>query len=95
MFFKRTKLTTLAKFFDETILIEKDRNILITNIQNESNNSSSSRKRIEHSGKNMPEKKETGSFDMESLQRVIKKLADEVIDIKNNNNEHNQSRGYF
>jgi len=43
----------------------------------------------------MPEKKETGSFDMESLQRVIKKLADEVIDIKKNNNEHNQSRGYF
>ena len=32
---------------------------------------------------------------MDSLQRVIKKLADEVIDIKKNNNEPHQNKGYF
>jgi len=95
MFVKRTKLATLAKVFDETILVEKYINSLISNIQNEPDNPSFSRKCIEHSGKNMPEKKENGSFDMESLQRLINKLADEVIDITKNNNEHNHSRGYF
>lgn len=32
MFVKRTKMTTLAEVFDETILIERDRNNLIGNI---------------------------------------------------------------
>jgi len=95
MFVKRAKLATLAEVFDETILIEKDRNSLIGNIQNDTDTSLSFIKCTELAGKNPPEKKDASNFDMDNLQRVIKKLADEVIDIKKNNNEPNRNRGYY
>lgn len=47
MFMKRAKLTTPAEVFDETILIEKDRNSLIGNLQNDVDIASSSKKRVE------------------------------------------------
>ena len=89
MFLKRVKLTTLAVVFDETVLIEKKRNNLVANMENECDNPSTSKKCTEQSDKNIPENKEASSFDLDSLQMVIKKLADEVIDIKKNNNEQN------
>jgi len=59
MFVKRSKLATVDELFDESILIEKDRNSLIGNIQNDPDTSSSSRKCTEQSGKNPPEKKKS------------------------------------
>ena len=44
MFVKRAKLETLAEVFDETILIEKDRNSIVGNTQNDNEASSSSKK---------------------------------------------------
>ncbi len=90
-----SKLETLTKTFDEAILVEKDRNSLIVNLANKLDNPSTFKKYTENLGKNIQEKKETDSFDMEILQRLITKLTNEVVDIKKKNNENNQNRGYF
>ncbi len=68
---RRAKITTLTRIFEEAMLIEKDRNSLIPNLENETNQPSTSRRCCELIVKNPPEKKETNSFDMEGLQKVV------------------------
>jgi len=85
MFVKREKLTTLEETFEEAILVEKEMTSLKTNPTNESNIASSSKKKNENPNKNSNDKKEQDNFDMENLQRVIKKFSNDLIDIKKNN----------
>jgi len=95
MFVKRSKLETLEETFEEAILVEKEMMSLKPHPTNESDGASSSRKKSENSNINNNEKKETDNFDLENLQRVIKKLSNDMIDLKKNNTETNQNRGYF
>lgn len=95
MFVKRSKLENLEETFEEAILVEKEMMSLKPHLMNESDGTSSSRKKSENSNRNNNEKKETDNFDLENLQRVIKKLSNDMIDLKKNNTETNQNRGYF
>lgn len=95
MFFKRAKLTTLEETFDEAILVEKEISSLKANPMNETNSASTSKKNNENPNKNENEKKDQDNLDMESLQQVITKLSNDMINIKKNNSETNQNHGYF
>lgn len=68
---------------------------LKTNLTNEINIASTSKKKNEIPNKNINDRKEQDNFDMENLQRVIKKLYNDMIDTKNKNAEINPNHGYF
>ena len=41
------------------------------------------------------DRKDQDSFDIEGLQRVVKQLSNEIIDLKKNSGEGTSGRGFF
>ena len=88
MFVRRTTKLTLTENFEEAIKVEKDMSAIKTNPGVDTDSASSSRKKTNSPTKNTnPEKKGQDSLDLDSLQRVIKKLSNEIIDLKKGNSE--------
>ena len=83
MFVKRAAKPTLIETFDEAIKVEKDMSAIKTNPRVDTDSASSSRKKSESPSKTTnPDKKGQDALDLDSLQRVIKKLSNEIIDLK-------------
>ena len=87
MFVKAREKRTLAENFLEAIKVEKDLASISSHQGNRENKPSSSKKSIRKK-KGIPksdsEKKEKDPTDMESMQRVIKQLINDKIDLKKN-----------
>ena len=89
MFVRRAAKPTLAETFEEAIKVEKDMSAIKTNPGVDTDSASSSQKKNESSSKTTtPEKKSQDSLDLDSLQRVIKKLSNEIIDLKKGTSEN-------
>ena len=89
MFVRRAAKLTLAEKFEEAIKVEKDMFAIKTNPGVDTDVASSSCKKTDSPTKNTnPEKKSQDSLDLDSLQRVIKKLSNEIIDLKKGTSEN-------
>lgn len=90
MLVKSREKRTLAENFLEAIIVEKDFASISSHQGNEENKSSSSEKSIKKN-KGIPrsdsEKTEKEPTDMESMQRFIMHLTNEIINLKKNNGE--------
>ena len=90
MFVKAREKRTLAENFLESIIVEKGLASISSHRGNEENKPSSSEKSIKKSkGILRPtiEKKENEPTDMESMQRVIKYLTNDIINLNKNKGE--------
>ena len=88
MFVRQKAKLTLAEKFEEAIEVEKDMSAIKTNPRVDTDAASSSRKKTDSPTKNTnPEKKGQDSLDLDSLQRVIKKMSNEIIDLKKGTSE--------
>jgi hypothetical protein len=87
MFFKRDKNHTLDDTFKEAIKVEKHMQILKTNPGEDANKVKSNTKKKIHPPKSPQGKKDQDSLDMEILQRIIKKLSNEIVDMNRNTRE--------
>ena len=90
MFVKEREKRTLAKKILEAIKVEKDLASISSHQGNEENKPSSSVKSIKKNKEILrsdAEKKENDPTNMESMQRVIKQLTNEIIDLKKNKGE--------
>ena len=93
MFVRRAAKLTLAENFEEAIKVEKDMSAIKTNPGVDTDSASSSRKNTESPSKTTtPEKKGQDSLDLDSLQRVIKKLSNEIIDLKKGTSKSTPNR---
>jgi hypothetical protein len=81
LFVKRSKKTTLDEVFEEAISMEKDLFSLKGNLTEENKPTPPVRKPIPQPKVHSFSKKDD-AFDMESLQRIINTLSDEIIDLK-------------
>ena len=63
----------------------------------ESKRSDPSKKKLETSTRSSSDKKEQDPYDLDSLKTVIKKLSNEIVDLKRNSGEGslNSNRGYY
>ena len=89
MFVKERK-RTLVEHFLEAIKVEKELASFSSHQGNEENKSSSSKKNTKKSKGILrmdTEKKDKEHTDMENMQRVIKQLTNELIDLKKNKGE--------
>ena len=90
MFVKAREKITLEENFVEAIKVEKDLESISIHQNNEEIKPSSPEKSIKKN-KGIPrsdlEKKEKEPTDMESMQRVIKKITNKIIDLKKNKGE--------
>ena len=84
MFVKARQKRTLAENFIEALQVEKDIASIASSQGNEENKPFSSEKTIKKKGilKIDTEKKDKEPTDMESMQRVLKQITNELIDIK-------------
>lgn len=84
MFVKRKEKQTLAEKFQEVIKVEKDITSISIHLGNEEDKYSTSKKNGKK-GKQISEseleKKDKDPIDMESMQPLIKQLANEIIDM--------------
>jgi hypothetical protein len=87
MFFKNVEKTTLEATFKESLKIEKNMLSLKGNPGVESSKEKTNPKTKSTATKTSEEKKDTDSMDMEALQRIVKKLSNEIIDLKKNSGE--------
>ena len=90
MFVKAREKRTLAENFLEAIKVEKDLASISSHQGNEENKPSSSEKNIKKNKgilKSDTEKKEKDPTDMASMQRVIKQLTNDIINLKKNKGE--------
>lgn len=89
MFVKQTRKTTLQDNFVEPIRVENDLASLKGNQANDK--PSSSRTPV----KTHTNRRDQDSFDIEGLQRIVKQLSNEIIDLKKNLGEGISGRGFF
>ena len=89
MFVKQKEKTTLQGNFAKAIKVEKDMSTLKVNQGN--NKSINVRNLAKHHG----DRKDQNSFDMDGLQRLVKQLSNEIIDLKKNSGEGTYGRGFF
>ena len=85
MFVRQKAKLTLAENFEEAIKVEKDVTATKANPRVDTDSaSSSSRKKTDTPAKatTSSDKKSQDALDLDSLQRVIKKLSNEIIDLK-------------
>jgi hypothetical protein len=80
MFVKNAEKSTLEEAFQEALKVEKNMMSLKGNPGEESSKDKGKSKEIV--SKPPEEKKNYDSMDMESLQRIVKKLSNEMIDLK-------------
>ena len=93
MFVRQKAKLTLAENFEEAIKVEKDMSAIKANPRVDTDAVSSSRKKIDSPTKNTnPEKKGQDSLDLDSVQRVIKKLSNEIIDLNKGASENAPSK---
>ena len=84
MFVRQKAKLTLAENFEEAIKVEKDVFATKANSGVDTDAASSSRKKMDSPAKanTTSDKKGQDALDLDSLQRVIKKLSNEIIDLK-------------
>ena len=89
MFVKAQLKRTLADNFIEALQVEKDIASISSSQGNEENKPSSSENPIKKKGilKTNTEKKDKEPTDMASLQRVLKQITNELIDLKKSKGE--------
>ena len=89
MFVKAQEKKTLAKIFIEAMKVEKDIASISSSQGNEENKTFSSEKNIKKKGilRMDTEKKNKETTDIASMQRVIKQLTHELIDLKKGKGE--------
>jgi hypothetical protein len=92
---KRSKKATLLEAFEEASQIKKDILILKDNICNEAETTSSSKKKIEILPRPPQNKTQSDGSDLESLQKVIQKLSNQVIDLRRSVEEASSSKGPY
>ena len=88
-FVKQTRKVTLQDNFIETIRIEKD----LASLKGSQANDKPSSSRVPI--KTNADRRDQDSFDMEGLQRMVKQLSNEIIDLKKNSGESISGRGFF
>ena len=88
MFFRQKSKLTLVENFEEAIKVENDMSAIKENPGVDTDSASSSRKKTDSPTiKTNSEKKGQDALDLDSLQRVIKKLSNEIIDLKKGTSE--------
>jgi hypothetical protein len=86
VFVKRVEKATLGDTFKEAIKVDKDMLILKSNHGSDPQKNKSTEKKFLLT-KPSTKKKDQDATDMESLQRNIMKLSNEIVDIKMNTRE--------
>jgi hypothetical protein len=92
---KRSKKATLLEAFEEASQIEKDILSLKDNLSNEAEITPSSKKKIEILPRPPQTKTQSESSDLESLQKVIQKLSNQVVDLRRSAEEASSSKGTY
>jgi hypothetical protein len=92
---KRPKKDTLLESFEEASQIEKDILSLKDSTSNEAETGSSSKKKIEILPRPTQSKTKPESSDLENLTKVVKKLLNQVIDLKRTTEEASSSKGPY
>jgi cell division septum initiation protein DivIVA len=92
---KRSKKATLLEAFEEASQIEKDILSLKYTTSNETDTSSSSKKKIEILPRPAQNKTQPESSDLENLTKVIQKMSNQVIDLKRMAEEASSSKGPY
>jgi hypothetical protein len=90
---KRSKKATLLEAFEEASQIEKDILSLKDTTSNETDTSSSSKKKIEILPRPTQSKTQPESSDLENLTKVVQKLSNQVIDLKRTTEEASRAKG--
>lgn len=80
MFVKRMKKKTLDEYFQATVKVEKE--FLSGHGKYEMDNDKTRFSSKWETSKDTFDKKEQNSFDLENMSRVIKRLANDVLDFK-------------
>jgi hypothetical protein len=84
---KRSKKSTLLEAFEEASQIEKDILSLKDNLSNEAETTPSAKKKIEILTRPPQAKTQLEVVDLESLQKVVQKLSNQVIELKRSTEE--------
>jgi hypothetical protein len=92
---KRSKKATLLEAFEEATQIEKDILSLKDSSSNETENTSSSKKKIEILPRPTLNKAQPENSELENLTKVVQKLSNQVIDIKRSTEEASSSKGPY
>jgi hypothetical protein len=92
---KRSKKATLVEAFEEATQIEKDILGLKDSSSNETENTTSSKKKIEILPRSTQNKAQPENSELENLTKVVQKLSNQVIDIKRSTEEASSSKGPY
>jgi hypothetical protein len=92
---KRSKKATLLEAFEEASQIKKYILSLKDNLSNEAEITPSSKKKIEILPRPPQTKTQSESSDLESLQKVIQKLSNQVVDLRRSVEEASSSKGTY
>jgi hypothetical protein len=92
---KRSKKATLLEAFEEASQIEKDILSLKDSSSNETETSSSYKKKIEILPRPTQSKTQPENSDLENLTKVVQKLSNQVIDLKRSAEEASSSKGPY
>jgi hypothetical protein len=92
---KRSKKATLVEAFEEATQIEKDILSLKDSSSNETENTASSKKKIEILPRPTQNKAQPENSELENLTKVVQKLSNQVIDIKRSTEEASSSKGPY
>jgi len=92
---KRSKKSTLLEAFEEASQIEKDILSLKDNLSNEEEIIRSSKKKIEILPRPPQTKTQSETSDLESLQKVVQKLSNQVVDLRRSVEEASSSKGSY
>jgi hypothetical protein len=92
---KRSNKSMLLEAFEEASQIEKNILSLKDNLSNEAEITSSSKKKIEILTRPPQTKTQSETADLESLQKVVQKLLNQVVDLKRSTEEASSRKGSF
>jgi hypothetical protein len=92
---KRSKKSILLEAFEEASQIEKDILSLKDNLNSEAETTSSSKKKIKILARPPQAKIQPETLDLESLQKVVQRLSNQVVDLKRSTEEASSSKGSF
>jgi ribonuclease HI len=92
---KRSKKATLVEAFEEATQIEKDILSLKDSSSNETENTASSKKKIEILPRPIQNKAQPENSELENLTKVVQNLSNQVIDIKRSTEEASSSKGPY
>jgi hypothetical protein len=92
---KRSKKSLLLEDFKEASQIEKEILILKDNLKNEAEIASSSKKKIQILSRPPQDKSQPKTLDLESLQKVVQILSNQVVDFKRSVEEASSRKGRY